>query len=238
MNITYKDVCIIIPIYKDNITKSLLYDEVESIYHTCELFKEHDIYFICSEKLNTSFYKRFNCKFKYFEFSTQLEYSQLCLNYLFYNEFINYKYMLICQPDAYVFKNNILDWCNKGYDYVGALILFDDNMNPIFGDENINIHGYKNVAFNGGLSLRNIQNFYNVCLKYKNELKDETMHEDMYICFKLNDNLKITTIDDAIKFSAENQTYCIYPKVYNELPFGCHMLKVKYKLFDIFNIKI
>ena len=59
----------------------------------------------------------------------------------------------------------------------------------------------------------------------------------MFICFNLQNDLKLITIDDAIKFSAENQTYSLYPKLYNRLPFGCHMRKVKYKLFDIFGIK-
>ena len=35
--ITNKDVCIVIPIYKDNIKDPLLYDEVESIYQTLKL---------------------------------------------------------------------------------------------------------------------------------------------------------------------------------------------------------
>ena len=142
------------------------------------------------------------------------------------------------KTDAYIFRDELIDWCNKGYDYCGALILFDDNYKAIFGDENINIHGYKNVAFNGGFSLRNIKSFYDICLKQKERFSKITMNEDIFICFNLQNDLKLITIDDAIKFSAENQTYCIYPKLYNKLPFGCHTRKVKYKLFDIFNIKI
>ena len=42
--ITNKDVCIVIPIYKDNINNPLLYDEVESIYHIIKVFKDNDIY--------------------------------------------------------------------------------------------------------------------------------------------------------------------------------------------------
>ena len=38
--ITNKDVCIVIPIYKDNFNKPLLYDEVESIYHTIKLMNK------------------------------------------------------------------------------------------------------------------------------------------------------------------------------------------------------
>ena len=41
-------------------------------------------------------------------------------------------------------------------------------------------------------------------------------------------------LEDAIKFSAENQTYAFYPKYYDKLPFGCHTRKTKYKLINIF----
>lgn len=241
MEITNKDICIVIPIYKNNINEPLLYDEVESIYHTIKVMHNYDIYFVCSQNLDISFYKKFdapNVKYKFFEFNTRLQYSQMCLNYKFYLSFKEYKYMLICQTDAYIFRDELIDWCNKGYDYCGALILFDDNYKAIFGDENINIHGYKNVAFNGGFSLRNIKSFYDICLKQKERFSKITMNEDIFICFNLQNDLKLITIDDAIKFSAENQTYCIYPKLYNKLPFGCHTRKAKYKLFDIFNIKI
>ena len=57
--ITNKDVCIVIPIYKDNIDNPILYDEVESIYHTIKLMNKYDIYFLCHPDLNISFYKKF-----------------------------------------------------------------------------------------------------------------------------------------------------------------------------------
>lgn len=57
MEITNKDICIVIPIYKDNINEPLLYDEVESIYHTIKVMHNYDIYFVCSQNLDISFYK-------------------------------------------------------------------------------------------------------------------------------------------------------------------------------------
>lgn len=239
--ITNKDVCIVIPIYKDNINNPLLYDEVESIYHTIKLMYKYDIYFLCHPDLNISFYKRFeadNVYFKFFNYKTRDEYSNMCLNYEFYKMFSDYQYMLICQTDAYIFKDELLYWCNKGYDYIGALALFSE-IKPkwigVFGDENIgDIHSYKYPVLNGGFSLRNIQSMYNFCFKNKNKLKNETFNEDCVICWYHWNELNMPPLEDAIKFSAENQTYAYYPKIYNKLPFGCHTRKAKYKLINIF----
>ena len=239
--ITNKDVCIVIPIYKDNIKDPLLYDEVESIYHTIKLMNKYDVYFLCHPDLNISFYKRFegnNIYFKFFNYKTRSEYSNMCLNYEFYKMFSNYKYMLICQTDAYIFKDELLYWCNKGYDYIGALALFSE-IKPKwigkFGDENIgDIHSYKYPVLNGGFSLRNIQSMYDFCFKNKDKFKTETFNEDCVICWYHWNELNMPPLEDAIKFSAENQTYAFYPRYYNKIPFGCHTRKTKYKLINIF----
>lgn len=242
--ITNKDVCIVIPIYKDNFNKPLLYDEVESIYHTLKIMFNYDIYFLCHPDLNISFYKRFennNVHFKNFNYKTREEYSNMCLNYKFYEMFSNYKYMLICQTDAWIFKDELLYWCNKGYDYIGALALFSE-IKPKwigkFGDENIgDIYSYKYPVLNGGFSLRNIKSMYDFCYKNKDIFKNETFNEDCVICWYHWNELNMPPLEEAIKFSAENQTYAFYPKYYNKLPFGCHTKRTKYKLIDIFTKK-
>ena len=239
--ITNKDVCIVIPIYKDNINTPLLYDEVESIYHTIKVFKDNDIYFLCQPNLDISFYKRFeadNVYLKFYNYKNRAEYSNMCLSYQFYDLFSNYKYMLICQTDAWVFKNELLYWCNKGYDYIGALGLFTEiypKLKGNWGDENVgNIYDYKYLVMNGGFSLRNIQSMYNLCYKHRDKLQNETYNEDCVLFWRYKDEMNLPPLEEAIKFSAENQTYAFYPKYYNQLPFGCHTRRTKYKLIDIF----
>lgn len=240
--ITNKDVCIVIPIYKDNgINAPLLYDEVESIYHTIKTFKENDIYFLCQPNLDISFYKRFeadNVYFKFYNYKNRAEYSNMCLSYQFYDLFSDYKYMLICQTDAWVFKNELLYWCNKGYDYIGALGLFTEiypKLKGNWGDENVgNIYDYKYLVMNGGFSLRNIKSMYDLCYKHRDKLQNETYNEDCVLFWRYKDEMNLPPLEEAIKFSAENQTYAFYPKYYNQLPFGCHTRRTKYKLIDIF----
>lgn len=246
MEITNKDVCTIIPIYKDNINNSLLYDEVESILNTIIKLKYNDVYFLHHPSLNVSFYKRFtkytNVHFITYDYKNRSEYSNMCLSYKFYEMFNKYKYMLICQTDAYIFRNELLYWCNKGYDYIGAPAFFEQispTYKGVFGDVNIkDIHTYPYVVLNGGFSLRNIKSMYDFCYKNKNKFEKETFNEDCVICWYHWNELNMPPLEETIKFSAENQTYAFYPKYYDRLPFGCHTLKTKYKLLNIFKNKL
>lgn len=69
----------------------------------------------------------------------------------FYKSFKDYDYMLIYQLDAWVFKDELMEWCNKGYDYIGA---------PWFEDFGSHETGKKLWAVgNGGFSLRKIKTF-------------------------------------------------------------------------------
>lgn len=242
--INNKDVCIVIPIYKDNsLTSPLLYDEYASIKNTISLMKDYDIYFLCHPDLDISFYNIFkgdNIYLKYFNYKTRPEYSNMCLNYEFYGMFSDYKYMLICQTDAWIFKDELLYWCNKGYDYIGALGLFNQIYPKLLGnwsDENIgNIYDYKYLVMNGGFSLRNIKSMFNLCYRHRDKLKDETFNEDCILFWNYKDEFIIPPLEEAIKFSAENQTYAFYPKYYDKLPFGCHTRKTKLRLYDIFKL--
>ncbi|MBE7170984.1 MAG: hypothetical protein INR73_10360 [Williamsia sp.] len=47
-------------------------------------------------------------------------YSRLLISREFYKRFIQFEYILIYQLDAFVFKDNLHEWCSKGYDYIGA----------------------------------------------------------------------------------------------------------------------
>lgn len=38
----------------------------------------------------------------------------------FYERFLAWDYILLCQTDAFVFRDELADWCARGYDYIGA----------------------------------------------------------------------------------------------------------------------
>ena len=236
---------IIIPIYKDKLDET----EYNNVLNNISILSNYDIFFIYPKSLDIKYYKKIfkNIKFKSVAnkyFGSCENYSILCCNPMFYKLFIKYEYMLICQTDAYVFKDELLYWCNKGYDYIGAL----SNCDPCILKQNIEknnilrnniIDKYNNIhcTLQGGLSLRKTKSLYNECLnKYNKKYTGINLWEDYYICDTFNLNFP-NNIFEIFEFSAENLDHInyIYPNYINHLPFGCHRNESKKLLKKIFN---
>lgn len=68
----------------------------------------------------------------------------------FYRIYQEFDYILICHLDAWIFRDRLAYWMDKGYDFIGA---------PLFLPENDKVHFLKRMApfgGNGGLSLRRV----------------------------------------------------------------------------------
>ena len=98
-----KDFCIVIPVYKTEL------DCVETIslnrLNTVIGDKNYDVYLVCPTDLDTTnYFKLFsNLKIKTYSsdfFKSTASYSQLCISYDFYNDFSDYKNMIIYQLDC------------------------------------------------------------------------------------------------------------------------------------------
>ena len=116
-------------------------------------------------------------------FFTSLEsYSRLCLKYDFYKAFEEYEYMLMYQPDCWIFRNDIINWCGLGYDYVGGPIYSRGSNWPSL------IRGNHPMVGNGGLSLRKMTTMLKITnpdeyvYKKHTEEWDNITYEDMFIC--------------------------------------------------------
>lgn len=159
-----KLVGITIPIYKD--FKDLKKSEILSLIQCTKILNSYPIYFICPNGLNIEEYKK-KCmesevavKFKYFDeeyFNNLNGYNKLLTSIKFFESFSEFKYILIYQLDAWVFKDELKYWCNRKFDYIGA---------PWFegwgnAKKKSNIIG----VGNGGFSLRNIQTGINITKK-------------------------------------------------------------------------
>lgn len=159
-------VCIVIPIYKE-----ILNDfEIHSVVQCLKVLFDYKIYFVCPERLNTDFY---NAKFpeinnyRFFDenyFKDLSGYNRLMLNADFYKTFDDFEYMLVYQTDCYVFKDELLVWAQKGYDYLGGIWFENYNGNPYAGAKLWQ-------AGNGGLSLRNIKKCHRLVTS-KRPIKD------------------------------------------------------------------
>src|SRR5690606_37977430 len=53
-------------------------------------------------------------------FQSVSDYNRLMTFTGFYKKFEAYDFMLLYQLDAFVFEDWLVEWCRKGYDYIGA----------------------------------------------------------------------------------------------------------------------
>lgn len=145
---------VVIPIYKDVPTRS----ECASIRQTFRVLGRHDIVFVTHADCRLDAYREIveaeqgTLRTELFDpgyFDSTAHYSDLCFSEEFYLRFKDYEYMLICQTDAWVFRDELDYWCSLGYDYIGAPIYFPYNKKRF-------THIFYGIG-NGGFCLRRIE---------------------------------------------------------------------------------
>jgi hypothetical protein len=161
-----KIVSVVIPIYKK--FESLSDSEKISWTQCLNILHRYDISLVYPQSLNVSEYvydlfdKGNSYALQSFEdkyFKSTDSYNKLLLHKDFFNRFLKYEYILICQLDVFVFCDLVEDWCSKGYSYVGP---------PWFKGfipEPDNAQLWR--VGNGGFSLRRIAD----CLRVLNTFK-------------------------------------------------------------------
>lgn len=242
-------VAVVIPIYKTEINKY----EAISLDSIRRFLGSYDIMFIKPTGLTSSYIlpKEATTCFNEDFFSSIDGYNRLLTSINFYKTFESYDYMLIAQLDTFVFKDELIDWCQKDYDYIGAPWTYDlskyahlkallpfmyrSNKYKIF--RKFTQREY--LVGNGGFSLRKIKSFINILSTYENELDDfrkgmlewktkgidVALNEDVFWALyvpNIHKEFKIAPFKDALKFAFEvNPPYCFKKNSYR-LPFGCH----------------
>jgi len=152
-----KKLCaVLIPIYKKEPDQL----ELVSLNQCIKVLKKYEFIFITHKKLDTSIYQdlcrqsNIDFRFEYFAvhyFYNIKGYNALMLLKEFYKRFLSYKFILIYQLDAYVFRDELEYWCNQNYDCIGAPWLRWD-MRKL----TLTIIG----TGNGGFTLRKPEFFY------------------------------------------------------------------------------
>jgi hypothetical protein len=143
-----EDVAVVVPIYRSEITP----DEEISLRHLRRFLDRYPKFFLAPEslKIEQSGFgiKRFKDNF----FRDVTTYSALLLSDQFYETFSEYGYILVYQLDALVFSDQLLEWCAKGYDYIGAPWIKSPFV-PFLESPRVG---------NGGFSLRRVDGFLKV----------------------------------------------------------------------------
>ena len=229
--------CIVIPIYKEelNCVEKLSLKRLVKIIEG----KNYPVYLVKPESLDCTNYhniidKRIKVEEIYFDdkyFESIQSYSQLCLSYKFYDKFSRYEYMYIYQLDCYLFEDHLKEWCDKGYDYIGAPILSLDAGWDVY-DKKKNI--WEPKVGNGGFSLRKIQTFKDITYpngefrtyyKITDELINKVIYEDKYFCNDIIDfyEINIPNWQEACRFSFDMNAD-LYKEIMKEdfLPMCAH----------------
>ena len=144
------DVIVTIPVYRFEMSAN----EESSFRRTVSVFGgKHPIAVFAPEGLDLINYtsicpeliiERFPAEF----FRSIGDYSRLLLSEEFYQRFSLYKWLLICQLDVWVFRDELDFWCKGNFDFIGAPI--SAHWDP---DRDCSLRG---IVGNGGFSLRRI----------------------------------------------------------------------------------
>ena len=246
-----KKVCVVIPIHNSNPSKY----EIISFQQCFKILGNHPIFIIAPIGLNMQAYtnvvNNFEVKFINPKWqSSILNYNKLKLSKFFYSLFDDYEYLLTYELDAFVFKDELLYWCSKGYDYIGAPWLKDyvNNSDEVIGVGNsgfslrkiksiqvgLERDYFKELYFKGGLFRKCLLSLKQVIYKFLSffgenqsiqSVTNQALNEDMIICHTMKNKVEsfiISPIDEAIKFSFELNPRLLYQINNFSLPMGCH----------------
>ncbi|MGL4332224.1 MAG: DUF5672 family protein [Bacteroidales bacterium] len=236
-------ITVIIPIYKNTPDDF----EIIAIDRCFNILEKHPITFVCFKDLDLTFYKsRYPvAKFEFFEkayFSSISGYNKLVTSFAFYDRFSSYAYMLIYQPDCYVFEDSLDHYCSLNYDYIGAPWIPRKNktINKLISNFKSDFaHLFNRIAStdkrfrvgNGGLSLRRIETFKEITLNYKSAIADflskngNLFNEDIFFSIqlsKLGYSINIPNFVTACGFAIESNPQKAMEFNNNKLPLGCH----------------
>jgi hypothetical protein len=158
-------------------------------------------------------------------------YNQLLISIDFYKTFLAYEYMLIYQLDAFVFRDELREWCKKGYDYIGAPSLHQPEFDILSAESKdiyANALSSRRIVLNGGLSLRRIPAFIRYLKIYNFFYPSWKGNEDMLFSqeatrlYPMKLFLKLPAWEEALRFSFEKSPAATYELTGHQLPFACH----------------
>ncbi|SFH75809.1 Glycosyltransferase involved in cell wall bisynthesis [Selenomonas ruminantium] len=158
-------------------------------------------------------------------FTSITSYSQLLLTEKYYARFAAYDYLLIYQLDAFVFSDRLQEFCDLGYDYIGAPIA---PSNPIW-------HAIGARVGNGGLSLRKITAARQALKRWEQlPVGRQQIFQDVFLqvedlfwgwCGVQSDfDFRCAPIATALQFAVQEEVQRCYRRIEAGTlqPFGCH----------------
>ncbi len=213
-------VAVVIPIYQPSLSPS----EIISLEQCLRVLGNYPIRFIAPNNLSTDFLhpwiaNPYVIRFEDDYFRSPKTYNKLLTSPVFYETFLNFEYILIYQLDAFVFEDQLQEWCMKGYDYIGAPKLRKHHLTDSYSCQP--------VLLNGGLSLRKTKSLLRYINIYRLFFREWLANEDAMFSFAQRRAypfqllLKIPNWKEALSFAIEQNPQIGFQKL-GKLPFGCH----------------
>ncbi|MDR0510115.1 MAG: hypothetical protein LBH06_03375 [Rikenellaceae bacterium] len=231
---------IVIPIYKDQLDAC----EQISLDQCCKTLSAWPAVFVKPKSLDTVNLQRDypSIETKAFDdgyFASLAGYNRLMMSQEFYERFADCRYILIYQLDAYVFRDELQQWCRRGYDYIGAPWLLKRKysyfplwlflrIKTILRHRELRPFAENRVG-NGGLSLRRVASHLEVCKAKKSLIArfvercrlHSEFNEDVFWATQ-NPEFRYPDLHEALLFSISEQPLRCLTRAGGRLPFGCH----------------
>lgn len=249
---SHQKVAVVIPVYRAELTAS----ELVSLRQCLRVLTKYPIIVVKPKSLELAGWREFEGKYTEVTlpnhyFAGIEGYNSMMLSANFYQQFTDYQYILIHQLDAFVFKDELSEWCDKGFDYIGAPWLKDLDLNNKQEEYWFNFKKWLAIKFNlkkpdgvspleiqlinsvgnGGFSLRHVQKFLEILQEFEVKIKLYESHkkaqfnEDVFWGIEVNrakTRINIPNWRTALHFSVEFFPEKAYRFNQNQLPFGCH----------------
>lgn len=174
-------------------------------------------------------------------------YNKMMMSKDFYNIFSDYQYILICHLDAWIFRDELIQWCEKGYDLIAAPWPLRPRYTyfplkqllwlrkRIWGrNKNIRSHMFGRIG-NGGLCLRKVATFSEACDQYAKEIDfylkkgEDLYNEDLFGALEPK-NFNYPTVETALQFAFDLKPRLCYKLNHQTLPMGCHGFQHKSRI--------
>lgn len=214
---------ILIPVYKQELSPT----EVIALRQLRKVLGHYPLYFLHPQSMRPNYGDLGQgirtAPFADIYFQSTTGYSALMLSAELYDRFAAYEYVLIYQLDAFVFADRLTEFCQLGYDYIGAPVR---RLIPLW-------HAIGARVGNGGFSLRRVsacRAMVTVWQKMQAEDHPWSMEllecEDAFwgYCGK-NPQLdfKVPAVLQALEFAVQENIQHAYPRMLKGWrPFGAH----------------